>query len=61
MCGIIGVTGVDDALPLLLDGLGRLEYRGYDSAGVVLVAGDALWRTRAAEGTHSVARPAPAR
>ena len=54
MCGIIGVTGVDDALPLLLDGLGRLEYRGYDSAGVVLVTGDALWRTRAAEGTHSV-------
>jgi glucosamine--fructose-6-phosphate aminotransferase (isomerizing) len=54
MCGIIGVTGVDDALPLLLEGLGRLEYRGYDSAGVVLVAGDALWRTRAAEGTHSV-------
>jgi glutamine---fructose-6-phosphate transaminase (isomerizing) len=54
MCGIIGVTGVDDALPLLLEGLGRLEYRGYDSAGVVLVTGDALWRTRAAEGTHSV-------
>jgi glucosamine--fructose-6-phosphate aminotransferase (isomerizing) len=54
MCGIIGVTGVDDALPLLLEGLGRLEYRGYDSAGVVLVAGDALWRSRAAEGTHSV-------
>jgi glutamine---fructose-6-phosphate transaminase (isomerizing) len=54
MCGIIGVTGVDDALPLLLEGLGRLEYRGYDSAGVVLVADDALWRTRAAVGTHSV-------
>ncbi len=54
MCGIIGVTGVDDALPLLLEGLGRLEYRGYDSAGVVLVADDGLWRSRAAEGTHSV-------
>ncbi len=54
MCGIIGVTGVDDALPLLLEGLGRLEYRGYDSAGVVLATEDELWRSRAAEGTHSV-------
>jgi len=54
MCGIIGVIGVEDALPLLLEGLGRLEYRGYDSAGVVLATGDELWRSRAAEGTHSV-------
>ncbi|MGH9102995.1 MAG: glutamine--fructose-6-phosphate transaminase (isomerizing) [Acidimicrobiales bacterium] len=37
MCGIIGVTGRQDALPLLLEGLARLEYRGYDSAGVALV------------------------
>jgi len=54
MCGIIGVTGVDDALPLLLEGLGRLEYRGYDSAGVALIHGTELWRNRAADGTHSV-------
>ena len=54
MCGIIGVTGIDDALPLLLEGLSQLEYRGYDSAGVVLIADDALWRRRVAEGTHSV-------
>jgi len=54
MCGIIGVTGEDDALSILLDGLGRLEYRGYDSAGVALVAAGTLWRARAAEGTHSV-------
>ena len=54
MCGIIGVTGVDDALPVLLEGLGRLEYRGYDSAGVALVTNTGLWRARAAEGTHSV-------
>ena len=54
MCGIIGVTGVQDALPLLLEGLGRLEYRGYDSAGVALVDGATLWRNRAADGTHSV-------
>jgi glutamine---fructose-6-phosphate transaminase (isomerizing) len=54
MCGIIGLTGVDDALPVILEGLGRLEYRGYDSAGVALSTDGALWRARAAEGTHSV-------
>lgn len=36
MCGIVGVTGVGDALPYLLQGLQKLEYRGYDSAGVYL-------------------------
>ncbi|HHS50469.1 MAG TPA: glutamine--fructose-6-phosphate transaminase (isomerizing) [candidate division Zixibacteria bacterium] len=34
MCGIVGYIGQKDALPILLDGLKRLEYRGYDSAGV---------------------------
>ena len=37
MCGIIGYTGERDAAPLLLDALQRLEYRGYDSAGIALV------------------------
>jgi glucosamine--fructose-6-phosphate aminotransferase (isomerizing) len=47
MCGIIGYTGPRDAAPLLLAGLRRLEYRGYDSAGVVTVAGGALrWAKR---------------
>ncbi|MDQ3973972.1 MAG: glutamine--fructose-6-phosphate transaminase (isomerizing) [Actinomycetota bacterium] len=41
MCGIIGFTGQRPALPILLEGLARLEYRGYDSAGVAVVAGSA--------------------
>jgi len=40
MCGIVGYTGPRDAGPLLLDGLRRLEYRGYDSAGIALVTDD---------------------
>lgn len=42
MCGIIGYLGKKPALPLLLAGLKRLEYRGYDSAGVCVLAGDKL-------------------
>src|SRR2546427_13255050 len=37
MCGIVGYTGPRQAAPLLLEGLKRLEYRGYDSAGIALV------------------------
>jgi glucosamine--fructose-6-phosphate aminotransferase (isomerizing) len=37
MCGIIGYTGKEEALPLILGGLERLEYRGYDSAGIALI------------------------
>ena len=55
MCGIIGVVGAQDALPILLEGLERLEYRGYDSAGVALVTAGSAWRARAAAGTESVA------
>src|ERR1700731_1681754 len=40
MCGIIGYVGRSQAAPILLDGLRRLEYRGYDSAGVAIVNGD---------------------
>ncbi|MEY4798637.1 MAG: hypothetical protein RI978_938, partial [Verrucomicrobiota bacterium] len=36
MCGIIGYVGRQPALPILLGGLRRLEYRGYDSAGIAL-------------------------
>ena len=37
MCGIVGFTGTQEAAPLLLEGLKRLEYRGYDSAGIAVM------------------------
>ena len=40
MCGIIGYTGNEQVTPILLDGLKRLEYRGYDSAGVAVMGAD---------------------
>jgi glutamine---fructose-6-phosphate transaminase (isomerizing) len=40
MCGIIGYLGFQEAMPVILDGLKRLEYRGYDSAGMAVIGGD---------------------
>ena len=40
MCGIVGFNGIHQAAPILLDGLAKLEYRGYDSAGLAVRDGD---------------------
>ena len=40
MCGIVGYIGTKEVFPILIKGLRRLEYRGYDSAGVALVNDD---------------------
>jgi len=47
LCGIIGILGSDDAAPRLLEGLKRLEYRGYDSAGIATLVHGAIDRRRA--------------
>jgi len=47
MCGIIGIVGKDQVADRLVDGLRRMEYRGYDSAGVCTIEGGALIRRRA--------------
>ena len=47
MCGIIGYVGSRECKPLLLHGLERLEYRGYDSAGIALLEDDGLEYVRA--------------
>lgn len=42
MCGIVGYVGAENAVPILIGGLKRLEYRGYDSAGVAVLQGDKI-------------------
>jgi glucosamine--fructose-6-phosphate aminotransferase (isomerizing) len=49
MCGIVGAVARRDILPVLTEGLKRLEYRGYDSCGVAVHAGGTLKRTRSVE------------
>lgn len=53
MCGIVGFTGKQQAAPILLDGLSKLEYRGYDSAGLAVRDGEKLAEVVKAKGRLS--------
>ena len=55
MCGIVGVLGARPAAPLLLDALQRLEYRGYDSAGIATLSNGHIERRRAPGKLHNLA------
>jgi glutamine---fructose-6-phosphate transaminase (isomerizing) len=53
MCGIVGYIGKKDSVPIILDALGRLEYRGYDSAGIAVIDSGGLLTGTKAEGKLS--------
>lgn len=62
MCGIVAYIGSRDSVPILLEGLARLEYRGYDSAGIAVVGRGGDLRVRKAKGRVSeLAADVPAR
>ena len=54
MCGIVGYAGREQAAPILLDGLERLEYRGYDSAGIAVLSESAGLQVKKAKGRLKV-------
>ena len=56
MCGIVGFVGSEQAAPILLDGLERLEYRGYDSAGIAVISDDKKIIVKKAKGRLNVLR-----
>ena len=56
MCGIVGFVGSEQAAPILLDGLERLEYRGYDSAGIAVISDGKKLRVKKSKGRLQVLR-----
>src|SRR5258708_864381 len=60
MCGIVAAAARRDIVPILIEGLRRLEYRGYDSAGIAIVNGSRLNRVRSARPVARLASPASA-
>ena len=56
MCGIVGYAGHEQAAPILLDGLERLEYRGYDSAGIAVLGGNRGLQVKKSKGRLNVLR-----
>ena len=56
MCGIVGYVGPRESQPILIAGLSRLEYRGYDSAGIAVIDGDGHLGMRKRAGKLGVLR-----
>ena len=61
MCGIVGYVGPQDAAPILIEGLGRLEYRGYDSAGLAVMTKAGLKVRKVSGRVSALAADLPAR